>query len=323
MIDKVAELLRQHNLLNDKADLQPVNQGSGGAYVFSTDEKYIAKYAYLPEINPDVRSQLRKEHDFYKLCSGKNFDFIPDIILQFADDDEILIVMKKYSQIKPEEWTETLQKRAMELCARINAVNPDDFCALFQEEPKQESTETEQNHEVQDDSLSASLADWERLQNKFSKYINALILKEMYKNYAEIELYEDTLVLPETFCHGDFHPENLLKDGDRLILCDWQNAEIGSGINAVAFFSSRGADMGLDIDRDKLVKWYHETLFRHTGIKVDIHDFYKKIAVFEFGISFRFWAQYLQNSSVDRVLNIYNAMLRSYNLLLPHINSGY
>ena len=35
MVDRIAELLKQHNIASDKKDLLPVNQGSGGACVFS------------------------------------------------------------------------------------------------------------------------------------------------------------------------------------------------------------------------------------------------------------------------------------------------
>ena len=169
--------------------------------------------------------------------------------------------------------------------------------------------------------LSLSLGNWERLQHKFPGHIDALLLKDMYENFDMIGAYQDNIntIIPESLCHGDYHPENILKDGDKLIICDWQNVGTGKGINDVAFFISRGADMGLKINRDKLIEWYSEALLKYADIKVDVNDFYGSIAAFEFGISFQFWAGYLQDSSIERVLNIYNPMVSSYNLLRNNI----
>lgn len=308
MINRVTELLRQNNILCGKTELLPITAGAGGAYVFSVDYQYIIKYAYLPALDFEIRKQYRKEFSFYKICSGKNIDFLPEIVFQTANDDEILLVMKKYAPIKPADWDENLQKSAMELCAHINAVDTTDFNALFQEQEKQND---EEQHE---DSypLSLSYQNWVNLQKKFPEHIDAALLKEMYADFDDMGACADKLDIPETLCHGDCHPQNFLKDGDKLKICDWQGAGIGRGIGDVAFFISRGADMGLDINRDKLIEDYCGALLKYANIKVNVSDLHKNVAADEFWVSFRYWAGYLQTSDIDRVLNIYNSMVNSY-----------
>lgn len=317
MIDRVTELLTQQNIINNQTKLQPINVGVGGAYVFSAGDKYVAKYACLNELAFDVRRQYQKEYDFHKICSGKNINFIPEVVFQKANDDEVLIVMKKYAPIEIKECDENLQKCAMELCARINAVNTFDFNKIFHEEKAEETTvETTQNDDPYP--LSLSYQNWQNLQEKFPEHIDSVLLKEMYANFDEMDSYADKLAIPETLCHGDFHPNNFLKDERKLIVCDWQGVGIGRGIGDVAFFISRGTDMGLNIDRNKLIEWYCESLFEYADIEVDVKDLHKNVAASEFGVSFRFWAQYLQTSNIDRILNIYNSMIGSYNFLLSH-----
>ena len=319
MRERIIELLIKNNVLNDKRELLPITAGAGGAHLYSVEDKYVVKYANLPMLDIETRKQYRKEFDFYKICSNKKLDFIPQVIFQTANDDEILIVMNLYIPIKVEEWDKNLQKSATQLCARINAVDTTDFIRVFQNQ-EEKITEADNNDEQGEDPypLSLSYQNWVNLQEKFPEYIDAVLLKEMYENFDNIDSYTNKLAIPETLCHGDCHPQNFLKNVDKLIICDWQGVGIGKGIGDIAFFISRGADMGLKIDRDKLIADYCGALLKYANIKVNVEVLYKKVATDEFGVSFRFWAHYLQGSDIGRVLNIYNAMVKSYNLLLAN-----
>ena len=317
MSDKIIELLIKNNILSDKKQLVPITVGAGGASVFSVADKYVVKYANLSTLDFETRKQYRNEFDFYQICSNKNFDFIPEVIFQTSYDDEMLIIMKKYIPIKVEEWDENLQKSAMELCANINAVDTTDFISIFQDHDKKIANANDGDDKGEDPyPLSLSYQNWVNLQKKFPEHIDAVLLKEMYENFDNIDIYTGKQTIPETLCHGDYHPQNFLKNGDKLIICDWQAVGIGKGIGDIAFFISRGIDMGLKVDRDKLIADYYEALLKYTNIKVDVYDLHKNVAANEFGVSFRFWAHYLENSDIDRVLNIYNAMVKSYGLLL-------
>ena len=315
MTERVMDLLIQHNIVNDQTELLPITTGAGGAYVYFIDDTYVVKYAYFPQLDADTRKGYRNEFNFYKTCSNQKNIFIPEVILQTINDDEMLIVMKKYFPVKPEEWNENLQKYAIELCAQINAIDATGFVKIFQEQEKQSDANELSIADDNPHPLSVSYRDWNNLQIKFPKHIDAELLKEMYENFDQINSYANKLGMPETLCHGDCHPNNFLKDGDRLVICDWQGIGMGKGIGDVAFFISRGADMGIKINRDMLIESYREALLKYANIEVKVSDLHKSVAANEFGVSFRFWAGFLQTSEISRVLDIYNAMVNNYNLL--------
>jgi aminoglycoside phosphotransferase (APT) family kinase protein len=72
---------------------------------------------------------------------------------------------------------------------------------------------------------------------------------------------------PQTLCHGDFHPENVLFTSDPLrknVLIDWQYAGAGPGICDVAMFLI--SSLTVDDRRkheDSLLRTYHEVLTAH------------------------------------------------------------
>lgn len=318
MTKRLTKLLTQHNIANVQKELLPITIGAGGAYVYSVEDKYVCKYVYFPELSADTREGYRKEFSFYRICSNRKITIIPEVVFQIINDDEMLIVMKKYSPIKPEEWNDELQKHATELCAQINAMSITRFADIFEEHIKQ--TDTDESNVKQDDPhpLSASYRDWKNLQMKFPEHIDAELLKEMYENFYEMDSYANKLNIPETLCHGDCHPNNFLKSDDKLVICDWQGVGIGRGIGDIAFFISRGTDIGIKIDRDILIETYCKALLKYANIKVGVNDLHKNVAASEFGVSFRFWAGFLQDSEIVRVLNIYNQMVTNYDFLLTH-----
>ena len=243
LISRVNALLAENDITVGGEELSPIMVGAGGACVYSSD-KYVIKYARLSEMDVYARAACRKEFDFYEVFSESNMDFVPEIIIKTADSDEILIVMKKYSPVQLNEWDENLQKRAMELCARVNAVDAADFGKLFRAEGEGGDSSKEDS-----DTISLSYQDWMNLQRKFPEHIDGGLLGEMYANFNKINAYADKIRIPKTLCHGDFHPNNLLKHGEKLIICDWQGVCMGKGIGDAAFFISRGEDMGIEINR--------------------------------------------------------------------------
>jgi len=307
VIDKIKEILSANNVLSNIKGLTPLPESASGAYVFSADEKYVIKYTNISELDSNTKRSLKKEYEFYKLCDNK-FDIIPEVIFQYSNEDELLIIFKKYQPIKDNEWTEKLQSQAMEMCARIHAMDTKDFSELFEKNNAKQWNENTHTLEV-------SLESWSKLQKKFPESIDISILNEMYKNFNDVISYADKIPIPKTLCHGDYHPWHFLRSGDKAVICDWQNADIGNGVGDVAFFISRG-ETRLDIDRDKLITAYMKHLSKYANIEIDKNDILKQIAISEFDVSFRFWADYLQNGSLESVMKIYSKMVKSYKLLL-------
>jgi hypothetical protein len=304
MLERVKNLLEQQGI--SKSQPLPVTNGASGAFLFDIDGKYIAKYTHKPELD----TEIYKEYNFYKAYSDKCCDFIPNIVFQTANQEEIFIVMQKYPVIKHNEWDENLQKRAMQLCARINAINTDDFNIALQIQDK-----SGYGSEYDTYPLTVSFENWRLLQNRFPEDIDASLLNTMYENFAAINLYAERLPIPKTLCHGDFHPDNFLMDGDKLIICDWQTVGINRGISDVAFFISRGTGMGIPINQNMLIEEYYKSMMKLTNEKIELSDLYKNVAATDFYVSFKFWAEHLQSSDKSRVLSIYNSMVNSYKLL--------
>jgi len=306
MITKIKKILSSSDILSVNK-LTPLSESASGAYVFSADDKYVIKYTNLLELDSNARESLKKEYEFYKICDNK-FEIIPEVIFQYSSETELLIIFKKYQPIKDNEWTENLQNQVMEMCAKIHATNANDFSELFASNNAHQEDETPH-------SLETSLESWSKLQSKFPESIDIFLLEEMYKNFNAAISHTDEICIPKTLCHGDYHPWNFLKNGDKAVICDWQNVDIGNGVGDVTFFLSRGKTR-LNISRDKLISAYIQHLSKYANIQLDKNIVIKQIAVSEFDVSFKFWADYLQNASLDAVMGIYSKMVDSYRLLV-------
>lgn len=121
---------------------------------------------------------------------------------------------------------------------------------------------------------------------------------------------------PHSICHGDYHPENILSDGKNLLICDWQNIGIGKGIGDISFFISRALGFGIPMDEDSILDYYCQQLSLYRNKPVDKEVLLKEKAAANLLTTFSFWADYLQNSPIDRVAPIYRGMVQSYEFLI-------
>lgn len=306
MLDRVKELLKHYGI--SKNQPIPITIGASGAYVYDIDNKYIAKYAQKTEDNSKTYNMFVKEYYFLQMLNGKCYEFLPTVVFQTINQNEILIVMQKYAAIKPNSWDNRLMNEAMRLCARINSINIEDHALIIHDADYGSDSDTYP--------LQVSLENWLLLQRRFPDHIDAQLIKTMYENFTSIKLSAEQLAIPKTLCHGDFHPENFLFNGDTLVICDWQNVNKGKGISDVAFFISRGIDMGMTINTNMLIEEYHKAMLEITNKEIELSDLHRSLAASDFYVAFKFWAEYLQSSDINRVLNIYNSMVNSYMKLM-------
>jgi Ecdysteroid kinase-like family len=74
---------------------------------------------------------------------------------------------------------------------------------------------------------------------------------------------------PRTLCHGDWRADNLLVDGDKLAVLDFQVLGIGSGLFDIAYFVSQSLTPEVRAGRDReLVNLYVAEIAKH-GITLD------------------------------------------------------
>jgi len=304
---QISSLLKKSDVIKGDVRFSPINIGMSGAVVLSCNDKYVLKYAHSSFIEDTLMNQFRYEYAFYEQYKGR-IDFLPEVVFQTTTDDETLLVFKKYEVIPPERWDSALQQCAMEIIARINALDCTADSADFW-------METELVPGLY--TLMESYDNWKRLCEKFPVQINASVLKEMYENFYKIAAYADEFPIPNTFCHGDLASPNFLLDGTRLLVCDWQSTHIGKGIGGVTFFCARGVDLGLTIDRESLIVCYSEALKKYASVTVtpDMLTRYADIA--DWLVSFRYAAEYLQDSDIEQVMGCYSGMVNKYVCICP------
>lgn len=306
MKDSWEKLISDFDVFEGPIGTMPVTVGSGGAHVYGvTDERgeYIAKIMPLGGNNETLKKQFYKEYRFYKAAFSLKPDFVPEVLYQTETPDALVLVLEKYQPITRSRWDERLTSEAAEVYAKINALDASrfDFLASPPDEPEEKPYP-----------LSVSYEKWIVIARKFPDCVDGKILGEIYERYESIDGIVKVISVPSTVCHGDFHPENCLYDGEKIFVCNWQNANIGCGVGDISFFISRGSDMGIGIDPENFISAYRSALKFYANIDIDTKDILTIISASNLSGSFRFWAEYLQNSSPDRVKKIYDAMIQDY-----------
>ena len=89
----------------------------------------------------------------------------------------------------------------------------------------------------------------------------------------------DNLMSPTTMCHGDWRADNLMFDGDKPTVIDFQLIGTGSGIYDVGYFISQSIDTGVRRGHDReLMDVYLDRLASH-GITVDRDEAWRQYLV--------------------------------------------
>lgn len=306
----ISSLLKKSSLIRGDIHFSSVNDGMSGALVLVCNDQYVVKYVHSSMVDNVTMSQCRNEYDFYEKNAGR-LDFLPEVIFQTADDDELLLVLKKYETIPLERWDSALQQQAMDIYARINSLD----CDAYSKTSLWAETETEPGRYP----LIESYNNWVKLYDKFPAHLDELVLKDMYDNFYPIAEYADGLPISNTFCHGDLAQPNFLLDGAKLLVCDWQYTLFGKGISAVAFFCLRGVDVGLKIDKDALIYRYSQKLREHTGITVTPEILTRYATASEWLVAFRYAAEHMQEHSIERVAKSYEDMVEKYTTIKNYI----
>lgn len=233
----------------------------------------------------------RKEYDFYQLNQNIQLPYIPKIIYaEIHSAYGILLVMECYKSIAHNQWDFDLQKRAVDLCAKLNSVPVKQLAPLgIQWNPMQ----------IDKDFTRNSYQTWVNVIEEHEGRFNRNVLDVIYKNLVEV--YSVLNSPPQYVCHGDFHPENVLTDGEQLYICDWQGINIGKCVGDISFFISRGLGFGIHIDAEMLLAYYCERLSEYTGIEIESGTLQKELSASTLLVTFSFWANYLKNSSYERV----------------------
>lgn len=304
----IISYLEQQRVFTDVQLVDQLRRGASGAKVYRVCDGtgcYVVKHTppYCGE-DQQLLSSYQREWKFYSTVHHDTVPMIPQV-LYIQNDPEIgiVLVFPYYQGIEFSEWNTDLQYQAADLCAQIHSLDPTWFSDL-----KLTFNKTE--------------VDPERLAQAFENW--TLVLAQHGQNQDTVlRTIQDHMTAickilnapPHQICHGDFHADNILRDDERLVVCDWQNINMGKGAGDIAFFISRAKSAGIDINTAQLIDYYCKRLSCYTGERINSSEIYQVINASTVFTSFLFWPNYLKNAPSDKVFTIYNEMAAAFHRL--------
>ncbi len=183
----------------------------------------------------------RRELAFYRTLAERVPVATPQL-LRYADNDEFTaIVLSAHTPAPPaHEWDQAAWLEVGRQLAALHSMSPPD---------EQRWTETTWLREVLRQP-PVTLAD-----NYWSTTTAAGAVDQLLSETTA--LARDVDAVPDCFLHGDCHADNLLRDGDNLIVwADWQSTGVGAPAGELALLWSRAHADGADLPYDAMLHEY-------------------------------------------------------------------
>lgn len=310
----ISYLLRQNIFRNDLVYKQIAVGASGAALYSITDGngRYVLKVSQKSHSSDEnMLVSFVKEYDFYNLSKSLNLPFVPKTIYsENSSEYGFILVMERFDSIPHSGWDRELQKKAVDLCARLNSLDTSLFSKM---ELNRDMIEIDSN------AAETSYHLWLEVIRQHEGKFDEKILEEIYHNLDVICPVLNSE--PLRICHGDFHPDNLITDGNQLYIIDWQNLHIGKSAGDISFFIQRGNGFGIQMDTVGLYAYYAERLSEYTGQNISVEELLLEDSASVLWTTFMFWAYYLKNAPCSRVEMFFNSMVEAYeNIISGAVN---
>jgi len=305
----VMNYLTQKKIWKKVVSYEPITLGASGAKLYTVNDgtkKYVLKVAHESfHCNKEQLKSYWKEFNFYQWNRELHLPYVPEIVYAEAHPEYgILLVMECYEAISHGQWDLELQKRAVDLCAKLNGMPLEKLKPLgLNWNPTQ----------IEEDFTRNSYRMWVEVLEEHEGRFNRKLLDTIYKNLGAVCPVLNSS--PQYVCHGDFHPENVLTDGKQLYLCDWQGINIGKCVGDISFFFSRGIGFGIPMDEEVLLSYYCERLSEYKSMSIDPETLKKERSASNLLTTFSFWANYLKNASYESVYGHFHGMEEAAKLL--------
>ncbi len=279
-----------------KHKVEEITNGQSGAGVYMIDGEYILKHVKKEKLDSKVFDTYKREALFYQEKKGKDL-FVPEIKELELSDDEIILIMKKYSELNRADIDDELISKIANLLAGVHGSDIPGF--LNDNSDKQKL--------LSDNGIEDCVNGWKSVLNEHEGVFSEGILNDVAANINDIISLKNKE--KSVLIHGDFHWENILKDDDEnLILCDWQGVKVGGPTEDLSFFLSRlGAD-GVSIDEDEFLNAYADAYKNISGEKLEILEIKKYMWASRIITTFLYWHFFLHGSDADRVKEVYDKM---------------
>ena len=280
----------------EKHKVEEITNGQSGAGVYMVDGEYILKHVQKEKLDSKVFDTYKREALFYQEKKGKDL-FVPEIKEFELSDDEIILIMKKYSELNRADIDDELIGKVANLLVGVHGSDIPGF--LNDNSDKQKL--------LSDNEIEDCVNGWKSILNEHEGVFSEEILNDVAANINDIISMKNKG--KSVLVHGDFHWENILKDDNgNLILCDWQGVKIGGPSEDLSFFLSRlGAD-GINIDEDKFLNAYAEAYQKICNEKVDVAEIKEYMRASRIITTFLYWHFFLHGSDAERVKEVYDKM---------------
>ena len=283
-----------------------ITLGKSGANVYELENTQIAKYVRREFIQSEAAwESYGRELQFYLNYASEQFPFLPKIYHCCQTDDEIQLIMEKYHPIDRCNLDDAMLEKVFDVLTQIHNMPLPAFL------PKTNSGALP----LQEDEINQYLNGWCDVIREHSGVFAESDLRKIGEKINTINKH--VFSSKEMCCHGDFHFENLLEDSrGNIVVCDWQNVNIGHVSGDISFFLSRLSADGVEISKEKAIQMYCG--LSTAGITYE--EIATQMSLSNLNTSFIHWHNYLHGCSVDRVHGIWEKMVEDAEYLYKVCN---
>ena len=286
---------------------QKIKTGKSGADVYAVGRDVLLKHARRAAL-PDagVWDSYVTEARMYAWFHEKHVPWVPELLYERRTPQEVVLLLRRYQMLAHEEASSRLPE-IMQTLARIHSLPAPDFL----EAPKRSYAV------LPPERLRECLDGWKSVLAEHGDRFNADDAAFVARHFNRVNerFYSQNF----TLVHGDFHCDNLLMgEHGALLVCDWQNAHMGTPAGDVAFFLSRLSADGVSLDADALVGSYCAAAAA-LGVSADAEMIRCDRTLSSLNAAFLFWHQYLHDNPAERVGGIFYKMAADMNWLLRRI----
>ncbi len=277
-----------------------ITVGQSGTEVYETEQKYIAKYVRRDLLQSDEAwASYQREAQFYSSMASEQYRFLPRIYHCRRTEDEIEILMQRYHPISRADFDDTMLSKVMDVLVQIHAMPVPAFLPQTNTEPLQ----------LDNDEICRCFRGWSEVIGEHGDIFSKETLIRISEKFNAIN--KQAYTAKNVCCHGDFHFDNLLLDGNgNIIVCDWQNVSRGHASGDISFFLSRLSADGVEISKEKAIRFYCQ----HTPADITPDEISVQMSLANLNTSFIHWHRYLHGSSAERVQEIWLKMIEDAEL---------
>ena len=286
---------------------QKISVGKSGADVYAVGHDMLLKHARREALScAGIWDSYVTEARMYDWFREKRVSWVPELLYERRTPHEVVLLLRRYRMLEHEEAVPRLAG-IMQILAQIHALPVPDFL----DAPKRFYTA------LPPERLQECLEGWKSVLAEHGGRFNTGDAAFVAKHFDMVNecFHPQTCMLT----HGDFHCDNLLlNERGELLVCDWQNVNIGTPAGDIAFFLSRLSADGASLNADALIESYCAAA-EAIGISADPETIRCDMTLSSLNAAFLFWHRYLHDNPPERVGGIFHKMTADTNWLLSKV----